>query len=137
MLHMMEQPGYKSPFTLHQASCLKYPIQFLCDLANAILDNKTGNLLEYHHLLKYPKQKDIWSKSFRTEIRCLATTMEIIFFKCKDKIPANRCKYITYGCIVCNVLTNPRRKLPIAQESQWEEILSTILTTVELLQQTF
>ncbi len=57
MLHMMEQPGYKSPFTPRQASSRKYPLQFLCDLACAILNNKTGDLLKYPHLLKHPSTK--------------------------------------------------------------------------------
>jgi hypothetical protein len=89
MLHMMEHPRYKSLFTPRQASSQKYPLQFLCDLAYAILDDETGNLLEYCHLLKHPKHKEILSKSFVTEIRQLATTTETIFFKPKDKIPAN------------------------------------------------
>jgi hypothetical protein len=88
MLHMMEQPGYKSPFMPCQASSRKYPLQFLCDLAYAILDDETGNLLKYHHLMNHPKHKDIWSKSLGAEIRRLVITTETIFFKCKDKIPA-------------------------------------------------
>ncbi len=97
----MEQPGYKSLFTPRQASSQKYPLQFLCDLAYAILDDKTGKLLKYHHLLKHPKHKNIWSKSFGTDICCLVTTTETILFKHKDKIPADLCKDITYGRIVC------------------------------------
>jgi hypothetical protein len=62
MLHMIEIPGYTAPFTPAQASCCKYPLQFLCDFANAVLDDDTGDLLEYHHLIKYPKHKDIWSQ---------------------------------------------------------------------------
>jgi hypothetical protein len=62
----------------------------LCDnVAYAILDDKTGDLLEYHHSLKHPKHKDIWSKSFGTEIHHLVTTTETIFFNRKDKIPAD------------------------------------------------
>ncbi len=84
-------------------------IQFLCDLAYTILKDKSGNLLEYHHLLKHPKHKNIWSKSFGTEIRCLATTTETIF-KRKDKIPADQSKDITYGRIVCSYLS--KKKAP-------------------------
>jgi hypothetical protein len=57
--------------------------------------------LEYRHLMKHPTYKDIWSKSFRTEMRHLVTTTETIFFKRKDKIPQEQRKDITYGCIVC------------------------------------
>jgi hypothetical protein len=88
MLHMLEQPGYKSLLTPCQASSQKYPLQFLCNLAYAILDDKTGNLLKYRHLLTHPNHKDIWSKSFRKEIHRLATTTEPIFFKHKEEIAA-------------------------------------------------
>ncbi len=59
MLHMIETPGYTAPFTPAQASCCKYPLQFLCDFAYAVLDDDTGDLLEYCHLIKHPKHKDI------------------------------------------------------------------------------
>jgi hypothetical protein len=34
----------------------------------AVLDDETGKLLEYRHLLKNPKYHDFWSKSFGTEL---------------------------------------------------------------------
>jgi hypothetical protein len=61
-------PCLTKPFSNQQAAACKYPLQFLCDFASAVLDDKTGNLLEYCHLLKHPEYKDIWSKSFGTEI---------------------------------------------------------------------
>ncbi len=87
MLQCMEIPGYKAPFSPQQAASRKYPLQFLCDLAYAVLDDETGDLLEYRHLMKHPKYKDVWTKSFGTEIRRLATTTETIFFIKKDEIP--------------------------------------------------
>jgi hypothetical protein len=68
LFHMMDIPGLTKPFSNQQAAACKYPLQFLCDFESTVLDDKTGNLLEYHHLLKHLKYKDIWSKSFRTEI---------------------------------------------------------------------
>jgi hypothetical protein len=65
----MEIPGYKAPFTARQAASRKYPLQFLCNLVYAVFDNKTGNLLEYRHLMKHLKYKDVWTKSFETEMR--------------------------------------------------------------------
>jgi hypothetical protein len=57
---MIETPGYyTAPFTPAQASCHKYLLQFLCDFAYAVLEDDIGDLLEYHHLIKHPKQKDI------------------------------------------------------------------------------
>ncbi len=38
--------------------------------------------------MKYPKYKDVWTKSYGTEIvRRLATTTKTIFFIKKDEIP--------------------------------------------------
>jgi hypothetical protein len=101
MLQCMEIPGYKAPFTARQVASRKYPLQFLCDLAYAVLDNETGDLLEYCHLMKHPKYKDVWTKSFGTEIHCLATTTETIFIVKKDKIPDDRKGDETYARIVC------------------------------------
>jgi hypothetical protein len=84
---MMDIPGLTKPFSNQQAAARKYPLQFLCDFASTVLDDKTSNLLEYHHLLKHPKYKDIWSKSFGMEIQRLATTTETIAFMLKDMIP--------------------------------------------------
>ena len=94
----MEIPGYKAPFSPQQAASRKYPLQFLCDLAYTVL---TCDLLEYHHLMKHPKYKDVWTKSFGTEIRRLATTTETIFFIKKDEIPQERRGDETYARIVC------------------------------------
>jgi len=99
MLQCMEIPGYKAPFTAQQMASRKYPLQFLCDLAYAVLDDKTGNLLEYHHLMKHPKYKDVWTTSFGTEIRRLATTTETIFFIQKEDIPSDRKGDETYARI--------------------------------------
>jgi hypothetical protein len=47
LFHLMNTPGLPRLFTNQQATSQKYPLQFLCDFANAVLDDKTGNLLEY------------------------------------------------------------------------------------------
>jgi hypothetical protein len=56
-------------------------------MASTILEDKTGEVLEYRHLMKHPKYKDMWMKLFGTEIRCLITTTKTIFFQFKHKIP--------------------------------------------------
>ncbi len=101
MLQCIEIPGYKVPFTPQQAASHRYPLQFLCNLANAILDDKKGDLLEYCHLMKHPKHKDIWTNSFSNETVCLTTTTETIHLINKNNIPEERCSNITYGRIVC------------------------------------
>ena len=35
----------------------KFPMQFLCDYANVVLNGETGKLLEYRHLIAHPKYK--------------------------------------------------------------------------------
>jgi hypothetical protein len=97
LFHMMDIPGFTKPFSNQQAASRKYPLKFQCDFASAVLDNKTGDLLEYRHLLRHPKYRDVWSKLFGTEICWLATTTETIAFMFKEMIPHNRCKDIMYG----------------------------------------
>ena len=98
----MDIPGITAPFTNQHAAARRYPLQFLCDFALVVLDEETGDLLEYRHLLKHPKYRDIWSKSFGTKIRRLATTTKTIAFMSKAMISQNRRKDITYGRIVCD-----------------------------------
>ncbi len=88
-------------FTSKQASSRKYPLQFLCDFAYLVLDDKTGDLLEYRHYLKHPKYKDVWRQSFRKEIRWLAIATKTIASLTKQEIPRDQRKDITYGRIVC------------------------------------
>jgi hypothetical protein len=101
MLHMIKIPGYTTPFTPQQAASHFFPLLFLCDLAYAVLDGDTGNLLKYRHLIKHPKYKDTWSNSFGKEIRRLATTTETIFFINKTDIPQDRKGDKTYGRFEC------------------------------------
>ena len=89
-------------FSNKQAASQQYPLAFMCEWAQAVLDDETGELLEYRQLIKYPKQKDVWSKSFATEIRRYADTTKTIAFVIKHQIPHWRRKEITYGQIVCN-----------------------------------
>ena len=100
MLQCMEIPGSTAPFTARQAASRKYPLQFLCNITYAVLDYETGDLLEYRHLMKHPKYKDVWTKSFGTEIRRLTTTTETIFFVKKEDIPNDRKGDETYARIV-------------------------------------
>jgi hypothetical protein len=82
------QPGYKAPFTARQVA--PPPIS-MC---------KLGNLLKYRHLMKDPKYKDIWTKSFGTEIPLLTKTTETIFLIRKEDIPSDRMGDETYARIV-------------------------------------
>jgi hypothetical protein len=110
IFHMMEVPGYNAPFTPAQAASRKYPLQFLCNFANAILDEDTSDLLEYRPLIKHQKYRNTWSQLFGKEIRCLATTTETIFFITKHQIPKDHHGDVTYGRIVCDVREGKKDK---------------------------
>ncbi len=73
----------------------------LWDFAYAVVDDETGDLLEYRHLLKHQKYKDVWSQSFGKEIQRLATVTKTIAFLTKQETPQARRKDITYERIVC------------------------------------
>jgi hypothetical protein len=66
--------------------------------------------------MKHPKYKDIWTKSFGTEIRRLATTTETIFFVKKEKIPTGRAMRHMQELYVCIAMA---RKTSTEQASQW------------------
>ena len=92
-----------------QLASRKFSTQFLTDYANAVMDNETGELLEYRHLIKRPKYKVPWKYSFGNEVGRLAQGMpgrttgtNTIFFIHKSEIPAERWKDVTSGRIVCD-----------------------------------
>ena len=43
--------------TARQTTARSFPMQFLADFAGAVLDDETGEILEYCHLIKRPKYK--------------------------------------------------------------------------------
>jgi hypothetical protein len=87
----------------------KYPLKMLCEFANAVMDDETGDMLEYRQLIKRPKFRDTWSKAFGKEIGRLAQGQKgivegtnAIFFKSMDEVPPERRKDITYARICAN-----------------------------------
>ena len=88
----------------------QFPLQVLCEIAGAVLDQETGDLLEYRQLINHPKYRREWSKSFGNEIGRLAQGMpgrvqgtETFFFIKYETIPVDRRKDVTYARIVCNI----------------------------------
>ena len=72
------------------ASRRSFPVEIL----NAVLDKDTGELLEMRHLLVNPKYKDVWGKSYTTELGRLAQGIpgvskgtNTIMFITRNKIP--------------------------------------------------
>ena len=88
----------------------RFPLQVLCEIAGAVMDDETGELLEYRQLIKHHKFKQTWGKAFGNEIGRLAQGMpgrvegtNTFFFINQDEIPADRKKDVTYARICCNV----------------------------------
>ena len=91
--------------TPKQLSMRRLPMQWFCEMANAVLGDN-GELLEYKHLIANPKTRAIWTHSYGNEIGRLAQGMpgrntgtNTIFFIKKDQVPKERAKDVTYGLI--------------------------------------
>ena len=76
-------------------------------MLNAVLDEETGELMEYRHLLKNPKYREIWGHSYGNELGRLMQGMpgrvegtNTLFAIRKEDIPAARWRDVTYGRIV-------------------------------------
>ena len=72
--------------------------------------DKSGELLEYRHLIKMPEYKVEWGYSFGNEIGRLVQGMlgrnkgtNTMFFINKYEVPPDQWKDMTYARIVCNV----------------------------------
>ena len=82
------------------------------EAAHAVLDQDTGELLEYRRLLKHPRFEQVWNKSAADEFGRLAQgiggrikgTNTMRFIK-KHDIPIDRLKDVTYIKFVCSVRT--------------------------------
>ena len=82
----------------------------LCEIAEAVLDGKTGEMMEYCHLRISLRYRDVWGKLFGNEIGRLAKGMpgrvdgtNTLFFIYEEKIPQDRIKDVTYRRVVCDV----------------------------------
>jgi hypothetical protein len=73
----------------------------------AVINNDTGKVLEYRHLIKSEKHKRIWVRSFSNELGRLFQGIRNVpgtdtcFFIRKSQVPKH--KRATYGRIVCNI----------------------------------
>ena len=96
--------------SMAQSVKIKFPLNFLVDYVNAVLDQETGELLEYRHLIKHPKHKKDWGYSFGNEIGRLEQGMPgqskgtntIIFIR-KNEVPKDHWKDTAHARIICNV----------------------------------
>ena len=87
-------------------------------MAGAVLDNDTGDLLEYRQLIKAPKHEMLWRGQHGKEIGRLAQGLEGVVegtetmkFIRRDDVPADRKKDVAHVRIVCDV--RPEKKTNI------------------------
>ena len=88
-------------------------------MLNAVLNEDTGELMEYRHLIRDPKYREIWEQSYGNELGRLEKCMEgrvngtnTILFIAKEYLPADIWKDVRYGCIVvsyCPEKSDPNR----------------------------
>ena len=111
----MDISGAAMEVTAQKAATRKYPMQFLCNLANAVLDGDTGEILEYRHFITRPKYKEVWDESYEKEVGRLAQGIpgkvdgtNTIFFIHKHQVPADQRKDVLNKGQDC--LHSPPRK---------------------------
>ena len=109
---MMKMSG--SQLSAQQTELRKYSLAFLCEWAGAamvgnlvkwmqvVINDELGQMLEYNHLKKDPKQKKTFGHSFGNEVRQLAQGMsgqvdrtDTIHVINKSKVPKDRIKDVT------------------------------------------
>ena len=102
---------------LRRAACGQYLLQLWCEMAGAVLDQETGDLLEYCHVVKHPVHQNTWQPAFGKKVGRLAQGLPGVFnrtdtidFVHKSDIPRERIKDSTYTCIVCAL--RPDKKDP-------------------------
>ena len=106
----------------------KLPFQALHELVNAVLDEETGEMLEYRDLLKHPMLGPDWQISGAYKFGQLAQsvggrvkgTNTIKFIK-KEDILLNQRRDVNYGRFVCKVRPE-KSKNPTEPDSQQEGI---------------
>jgi len=104
MLSVVEMSNTK--LTPQRLSGRQFPIQFLCEIAGAVMDEDTGDMLEYRHLVQIPKYRTVWTKAFGKEIGRLAQGQKgvvegtnALFFIPYADVPKDRRKDVTYARI--------------------------------------
>ena len=93
MLHMMEIPGYTTPFSPKQAASRTFPLQFLCDLQSSMTTPATYSSTATSSSIQNTRTHGITHSE--------RTTTETIFFINKTDIPQDQKGGVTYGQIVC------------------------------------
>ena len=86
--------------------------------AMEVMDAETGKLLSYKQMMRYPKEKKLWSTSLANQFGRLTNGVgghikiptNTIKFINKNDVPNYRQKDVTYGSFVCNVRNEKSEK---------------------------
>ena len=83
--------------------------RFHPEVLAAVLNEETGELMEYRHLIANPKYRERWSKAYGIELGRLAQGIpdevdgtDTIVFIAKGEVPKDRWRDVTYGRICAN-----------------------------------
>eukprot|EP00804_Cyclotella_cryptica_P025740 CCRYP_002932-RA/>CCRYP_002932-RA protein AED:0.32 eAED:0.32 QI:0/0/0/1/0.25/0/5/0/519 len=103
MLHFLAT--HHIGITAAKATQRRYPP----DMLHAVLNDETGELMEYRHLIANPKYRDTWQNAYGKELGRLAQGLpgivkgtDTIAFIQRSHVPQDRWKDVTYGRIVAN-----------------------------------
>eukprot|EP00804_Cyclotella_cryptica_P003874 CCRYP_015759-RA/>CCRYP_015759-RA protein AED:0.31 eAED:0.31 QI:0/0/0/1/0/0/3/0/812 len=103
MLHFLAT--HHAGITAAKATQRRYPP----DMLHAVLNDETGELMEYRHLIANPKYRDTWQNAYGKELGRLAQGLpgivkgtDTIAFIQRSHVPQDRWKDVTYGRIVAN-----------------------------------
>eukprot|EP00804_Cyclotella_cryptica_P014910 CCRYP_000543-RA/>CCRYP_000543-RA protein AED:0.16 eAED:0.15 QI:0/0/0/1/0/0/2/0/870 len=103
MLHFLAT--HHVGITAAKATQRRYPP----DMLHAVLNDETGELMEYRHLIANPKYRDTWQNAYGKELGRLAQGLpgivkgtDTIAFIQRSHVPQDRWKDVTYGRIVAN-----------------------------------
>ncbi len=102
ILNSQKLTGTTYTVTPKQISQCKFPMKWLCKMANSVM-GVNGELLEYCHLIANQITRATWQHSYGNEIGRLAQgfpgcntgTNTIVFIK-KNQVPQNRVKDVTF-----------------------------------------
>ena len=75
LMTILDIAGTGAKLTTISTASRKFPAQFFCKYANAVLDGDSGELLEYRHLINHPKHKVIWGTPFGKKVGRLTQGM--------------------------------------------------------------
>eukprot|EP00804_Cyclotella_cryptica_P024119 CCRYP_007336-RA/>CCRYP_007336-RA protein AED:0.15 eAED:0.19 QI:0/0/0/1/0.33/0.25/4/0/962 len=103
MLHFLAT--HHVGITAAKATQRRYPP----DMLHAVLNDETGELMEYRHLIANPKYRDTWQNAYGKELGRLAQGLpgivkgtDTIAFIQRSHVSQDRWKDVTYGRIVAN-----------------------------------